>query len=172
MYDNNREFEPKCTSDSENQDHTVAPGVVVTTMALSNINDGVRLPVTTPRISTITGHQAKVMGHPQPVLAQAMTVVRRPLIKTGTRITGHHSPGRFRSNKGCYYCGRIGCHSDNHEQPRCYVCDQPGYRPTNHRSDDRTSGPRDSQPAQRGSWQGDRTPSQVASRPSSRYASA
>ena len=41
------------------------------------------------QMKVITGHQDKIMGHPQPVLAQAMVVVRRPLIKIGTRITVH-----------------------------------------------------------------------------------
>jgi len=50
---NDREFELKCTSESDNQDHTVAPGVVVTTMALSNTTDGARLSATKPRISTM-----------------------------------------------------------------------------------------------------------------------
>ena len=41
------------------------------------------------QMRTIIGHLVKVMGHLQPILAQAMVVVHRPRIRTGTRITGH-----------------------------------------------------------------------------------
>jgi len=51
MCDNDREFQPKCISESTNQHHTVAPAVVVTTMALSNITDGATFQVT-PSITT------------------------------------------------------------------------------------------------------------------------
>ena len=105
------------------------------------------------------------------------------------------STGNVPPRRACYWCGRVGCYPSLHFQtPRptpvgCHVCGQVGCHTYFHRQDRGTTAPPQNPPAQRnippqqpanspsgnetrGSWQGDRTPPQTDSRPSSCYAPA
>ena len=83
--------DPSDLSDLTNPTYTLnepTPGVVAPQyiMVLSGSH---------AQTAMVTGHQVKVMGHLQPTLAQAMVVVHRTHIKTGTRITGYEvDPGQ------------------------------------------------------------------------------